>query len=87
MPKIKLFINQYQWKETKFSTEPEDWKKFESNNISIALNVRLLPNDNEEIKQAYISKYNSNRENKEIFLIITDGKKWHYLKQWCLLLY
>ena len=33
----------------------------------------------EEIARAYISKYNSKRKNQVILLMITDGKKWHYL--------
>ena len=32
-----------------------------------------------EIRHAYKSKYNLNCENQVILLIITDGKKWHYL--------
>ena len=33
-----------------------------------------------KIGHEYKSKYNSNRENQQvILLIITDGKKWHYL--------
>ena len=28
---------------------------------------------------AYKSKYNRNRENQAILLMITNGKKWHYL--------
>ena len=33
----------------------------------------------EEIARAYISKYNPKRKNQVILLMITDGKKWHYL--------
>ena len=32
-----------------------------------------------EIKHSYKSKYNLNRENPVILLMITDGEKWHYL--------
>ena len=32
-----------------------------------------------KICHAYKSKYNSARENQVILLMITDGKKWHYL--------
>ena len=41
--KIKPFINQYDWKEMNFLSHKEDWKKFESNNKSIALNVLFVP--------------------------------------------
>ena len=33
----------------------------------------------ENIKLAYKSKHNFNRENQVILLMITDGEKWHYL--------
>ena len=38
-----------------------------------------VPHNTKEIKHPYKSKYNSNRENQVILLMITDGKKWHYL--------
>ena len=34
----------------------------------------------EKIRHAYKSKYNLTRENQVILLMITDGKKWHYLE-------
>ena len=57
----------------------EDWKKFESNNKLIALNILFVPYNTEEIRLAYKSKYNFKRENQVILLMITDGTKWHYL--------
>ena len=42
--KIKPFINQYDWKEIGFSSHsPKDWKKFELNNKTIALNILSVP--------------------------------------------
>ena len=38
-----------------------------------------MPHNTEEIRHAYKSKYNLNRKNKVILLMITDRKKWHYL--------
>ena len=38
-----------------------------------------MPHNTEKIRHAYKSKYNSTRENQVIFLMITDGEKWHYL--------
>ena len=32
-----------------------------------------------KIRHAYKSKHNLTRENQAILLMITDGKKWHYL--------
>ena len=37
-----------------------------------------MPHDTKEIRHAYKSKYNSNRENQVILLMITDSEKWHY---------
>ena len=36
---VKPFINKYNWKETNFLSEKNDWTKFEENNVVIALNV------------------------------------------------
>ena len=52
---------------------------FESNNKSIALNILFVPYNAENIRLAYKSKHNFKRENQVILLMITDGKKWHYL--------
>ena len=37
--KVKPFIDQYNWKGIDFPSHRKDWKKFESNNKSIALNI------------------------------------------------
>ena len=34
-----------------------------------------MPHNTEEIRHAYKSKYNLNRKNQVILLMITDGKK------------
>ena len=52
---------------------------FELNNKSIALNILFVPYNNEKIRHASKSKYNSKWENQVILLMITVGKKWHYL--------
>ena len=77
--KIKSFIDQYNWKEIDFPSHGKDWKKSESNNKSIALNILYVPNNTEKIRHARKSKYNLTRENQVILLMITDGEKWHYL--------
>ena len=73
--KIKLFIDQYNWKEISFLSHQKDWKKFELNNRSIALNILYVPHNTEKIRHAYVSKYNTKHENQVILLMITDGKK------------
>ena len=40
--KLKPYINKYNWKDIKFSSDKEDWKKLEQNNKEIALNVLFV---------------------------------------------
>ena len=72
---IEPFIDQYNWDEINFPSDQKDWKEFKSNNKSIALNALYLPHNT----KTYKSKYNLNRENQVILLMITDGTKCHYL--------
>ena len=75
---IKPFIDQYNWKEINFPSNKKDWNEFEKNK-TIALNILYVPHITEKIRDAYKSKYKLKRENQVILLMITDGKKWHYL--------
>ena len=77
--KIEHFIDQYNWNKINFPSTGKDWKTFESNNKSIALNILYVPHNIEKIRHAYKSKYNLTRKNRVILLMITNGKKWHYL--------
>ena len=77
--KIKPFINQYNWNDIHFPSTSKDWKKFELNNESIALNILYVRHKTRKTCLAYKSKYNLTRENQVILLMITDGEKWHYL--------
>ena len=74
IPKINPFIDQYNWKEINFPSHKKYWKKFESNNKTVALNILYVPYNTEETRHAYKSKYNLNRENQVILLMITDCK-------------
>ena len=38
-----------------------------------------MPYNTKEIVRAWISKYNSKHKNQGILLMVTNGKKWHYL--------
>ena len=71
--KLKPFINNYSWKDVEFSSHSKDWRKFECNNKTIALNIRYVPYETNEIRQACISKYNNERDNQVNLLMITDG--------------
>ena len=77
--KIKPFIDQYNWKKISFPSHKKDWKKLESSNKSIALNVLYVPHNTKEVRHAYKSKDNLYCENQVILLMITGGKKWHYV--------
>ena len=66
IPKIKTFIDQYNRKEINFPSQKEDWKKFELNNRSIALNILYVPYNIKEIKHAYLSKHYLKRKNEAI---------------------
>ena len=67
---LKPYIDQYNWKEIVFPLERGDWKKFELNNKSVALNILFVPYNAEKIRLAYTSKHNYKRENQVILLMI-----------------
>ena len=77
--KIRSCISQYNWKDINFPSRKEDWKKFEQNNKEIASNIIFAPHNKKEINIVYKSKHNPKRKNQVILLMITDGKRWHYL--------
>ena len=52
--KNKPFIDQYNWKEITFTSHKKDYKKFELNNKSIALNTLYIPYNTKEIRQISI---------------------------------
>ena len=66
MSNIELFINQYNWREIYFSSHRKDWKKFESKNKSIAVNILYLSHNTKKIRRAYISKDKLKHESQVI---------------------
>ena len=76
--KIKPFIDQYNWNDIDFPSTSKDWKKFELNNESIALNILYVSHKTGKIHLAYKSKHNLTREKQAILLMINDGEKWYY---------
>ena len=76
---IKPFIDQYNWEGIEFPAGIKDWKRFERNNKTIALNILFVPHNEKTINLAYKSKYNRKRENQVVLLMITNGEKWHYI--------
>ena len=77
--KVQSFINNFNWNEINFPPQQQDYKKFETNNESIALNILYIRHDTEDIKLFYKSKFHLTREQQLISLMITDGQKWLYL--------
>ena len=77
--KIEPFIGQYEWKGIHFPSYSKDWKKFEQNNKTVALNISFVPYNTKQVSLAYKWKYNYKRKNQVILLMITDGEKWHIL--------
>ena len=82
--KIKPFINNLNWENINFPTEEQDYKTFEMNNKSIALNI-LQVNEHlffscfikiRLIKVAYFYKsdFNKAREKQVILLMINDNE-------------
>ena len=49
-------MNQYNWKGINFPAGIKDWKKFEQNNNSMAINILFTPRNEESINLAYKSK-------------------------------
>ena len=54
--KLKPFINNSNWKGIEFPSHSKDWRKFECNNKTIALNMLYVSYNKEQIKQTYTSK-------------------------------
>ena len=67
------------WEGIEFPAGIKDWKRFDKNNETIALNILFIPHDEKTINLTYKSKYNRERKNQVVLLMITDGKKWHYI--------
>ena len=50
---IKPFINNYSWKDIEFPSHSKDWRIFERNNKTIALNILFMPYKKNHIKTKY----------------------------------
>ena len=63
----------------KFLAGGKEWKKFERNNKTIALNILFITLNAKKLRVAYRSEHNNKGKRQVILLMITDGKKSHYL--------
>ena len=52
--KLKPFIGNYNWKDIEFPSHSKDWRKFEQNNQSIALNILFTPYNTKQIRPKYV---------------------------------
>ena len=77
--KLKPYISKYNWEGIDFQAGPKEWQKFERNNKTIALNILFIQRNRKTKSVAYRSEYSNKRKRQVILLMITDGKKWHYL--------
>ena len=77
--KLKRYINKYNWKGTEFQARAKEWIKFEKNNKTVAHNVLHIPRNTKTINLPYRSEYNDKRKKQVILLMISNGKKQHYL--------
>ena len=67
---IRPYIKKHDWNEIKIPSHKRDWSKLEKNNKTIAINVLFVPYNIKQIKQAYISKHNSDRERRKVTLLM-----------------
>ena len=74
--KTKSFINKYNWEEITFPSEKDDWKKFEKNNVTIALNILYAK---KEKKYILILFQKITREKQLIISMIPSEGACHYL--------
>ena len=76
--RIKPFINKYNWKVINFPSEKDNWKKFEKNNRTIALNV-LYAKKYIYILPMFCLKNITQIVKKKFLSMIPNGEGWHYL--------
>ena len=75
--KIKQYTNSFDWNNINFPPQEQDYKAFEMNNKSIAMNV--LQEVERKISHLCKSEFNKTRENHVILLILSDHQKQQYV--------
>ena len=76
---IWIFTDLYNWEGIEYPAGIKDWKRFERNNKTIALNILFVPHNEKTINLGHKLKYNRKRENEVVLLMIANGEKWHYI--------
>ena len=62
--KLEPFINNYNWKDIEFPSHSKDWRKFECNNKTIALNILYVPYNAKQVRQASTSECDNEHDNE-----------------------
>ena len=70
--KLENIFKKIKHEDTDFSSHQRDWKNFEQNNNSIALNVLFASQNSKEITLASKSEHNFKRKNNVLLLMIND---------------
>ena len=60
--KIKVYIDNFNWQNINFPPQEQDYKTFEMNNKSIALNILYVQSETRKISHLYKSKFDKTRE-------------------------
>ena len=76
---LKPYINKYNWEGIDFPEGAKEWIKFERNYKTIALNVLYVQCNAKTVSVVCRSEYNNKHKKQVILLMITNGKKYHYL--------
>ena len=79
---IKPSIDENNREGIDFPAGIKDWKKFERNNKTIALNILFVPHNENTIDLPHKSKYNRKRDNQVVLLMITDGEQSDEVDKW-----
>ena len=77
--KLKPYTNKYNWKGIEYRTGSKGWVKFEKIIKTIALNELYIPRNTKTISVAYRSEHNSIHKKQVVLVMISNGKKQHYL--------
>ena len=79
-PKLIEYTDKLNFNGISFPANKHDYKTFEKNNDTIALDIFYILFNEEDILPEYVSKHNFNRDVPILLLKITDGDgKWHFL--------
>ena len=64
--------------DTDFKSHQRDWKRFEQENTSIALNVPFIPYNSGGIRLAYKSNYNKRKNQLILLMIRNEANNYYY---------